>query len=69
LTVAPAIIHVESPRTIRNLKQRLEGRKAEIMTWFLNASDWDQHNRVFGQIKGIEDALSILDEIEKREQN
>ena len=69
MSVSPAIIHIESPYVLRNLRDLLLKRRAEVMEWFRTANDWEAVCRVNGRLNGIEDALNILDELERKERN
>lgn len=69
MPVSPNIIHVESPYTIRNLRNALEHKQAELV-WdcrSLDPNDIAAIARLQGHLNGLDDALNILDEMEKRE--
>lgn len=69
MTVAPNIIHVESPYLIRNLRQRLNTRLNE-MVWDFRSIDPIAATVIAdlqGRMNGIAEALKILAELEEKD--
>lgn len=67
MTAAPAIIHVESPYVVRNLRERLSKEVQAEIGFMENAADWPDYKYRQGKIMGLKEALTILDEFETRE--
>lgn len=58
---------VESPYLIRNLKEALKQRQAEMLTYFRNADAPNEMFKIQGRLIGLDDALHIIEEMEQKE--
>ena len=66
----PSVIHVESPRVLRNLRDRLLKKANEMALDIANGGySFDEYNQAAGRRHGILEAIAILDELEQRERN
>lgn len=63
------IFAIESPRTVRNLADRFRKRIAELSAQVAagTAQDWADYRRRVGEIQGLTEALTILQEVEKED--
>ena len=61
-----AIFHVESPYVLRNLRDRLISRKAELIQQLAGglASDHEDYRYRIGTLVGLDEALNLIDELE-----
>ncbi len=60
---------VDAPRTFRTMAKRLRERKEELLRSLIAVQNWDHHQRMVGTINGIEEAIQMLDDVEKQERN
>lgn len=66
-----AFFHVESPYVWRNIRERLAARKEELGKDIAAgaASDWEDYRHRCGVLTGLDEALYLIDELEKNERN
>lgn len=69
MSVSPNIIHIESPYLVRNLREKLQDREAEMIWDFrcIDPNDCASVARLQGHINGIAEAISILEEMIKKD--
>lgn len=59
--------HVESPYVIRNLREALLQRQSELVRNLRNGDELRDFLLAKGRMEGIDDALRILEDMEKKE--
>lgn len=66
-----AIFHVESPYVLRNLRDRITIRKGELVKQIAGglAADYTDYKKRLGVLEGLDEALCMIDELEKNERN
>jgi hypothetical protein len=69
---APATFyHVESPYVWRNIRERIKARKDELKDEMASGlvSDFEDYKYRRGVLVGLDEALHLIDELEKNERN
>ena len=71
MTAAAALFHVESPYLVRNLRDRITIRKAELIKEIAGGyvTDYADYKYRIGVLNGLDEALQLIDEMEKIERN
>lgn len=69
MPVAPSIIHIESPYTIRNLREKLQSKHRALLEDFrsIDPNNCADVARLQGHLNGLSDALLILAELEEKD--
>jgi len=71
MTAATSLFHVESPYLVRNLRDKIKVRKSELVMQIASgiASDHADYKHRIGVLEGLDEALQLIDEMEKNERN
>lgn len=70
MTAPVSIFHVE-PSSLPRLRDKIVQRKNELVMQIAsgNSADWPDYKQRIGRLQGIDEALAIIDEMEKHERN
>ncbi len=55
----------DHPALAVTVRARIEQRKKELIDQLMFASDWADYNRRAGLVRGMDDALIMIEEVEK----
>jgi hypothetical protein len=71
MTAAAFLFHVESPFRFRSLRERITIRKNELVNQIASgiAQDHADYRHRIGKLEGLDEALALIDEMEKNERN
>lgn len=71
MTAPASLFHVESPFRFRSLRERITIRKNELVHQIASgiAQDHADYRYRIGKLEGLDEALALIDEMEKNERN